>query len=213
MAFLPRPAARRGAAPLLLGLLMPLLLAGCGAVTPQGLLAAARLDPLGSDPAALTAALGVPATLRLADGDAELTFAFAADAAGGPAADGTFALVLAPATTDDGLPRPDAGERLWTARLAPGDAARLRALQAEVRALRAAGVRGSGSLTVGLVGGCFEGARPDTLPVRTFLSTDPDGGFVALTRTTDLLAELPTEARAALAAGIGPCPGGGATGS
>jgi hypothetical protein len=46
------------------------LLSGCMTVTPRGLVAMAGFSPLQMNPAELGAGLGVPQSIRLADGDA-----------------------------------------------------------------------------------------------------------------------------------------------
>ncbi|RVT82653.1 hypothetical protein DXV76_15545 [Rhodobacteraceae bacterium CCMM004] len=184
------------------GLLMgAALAAGCGAVTPGGLAAVSRLDPLTVAPAGLAAAVAVPDRLRLTDGDAEMHMTVERGD-GGVEVDERFDLRLSqPADA----PAAGAGERVYVARLSPADAERFAVAQARVRALRAAGVQGSGQLSIGVTGGCLErgGALTD-LPVRTWLS-DGSGGFVALTGRRDLLEELDPETAAALRAGIAGC--------
>lgn len=59
----------------LAGLILLSLIA-CSSVTPRGLIAASRLDPLNSDAAKLAVAVGVPNTVRLVDGDAEFALSF-----------------------------------------------------------------------------------------------------------------------------------------
>jgi hypothetical protein len=158
----------------------------CSSMNPAGLVAASRLDPLNTPPSEIAIAVGVPETLRLADGDAEFRIAFR----GGTAASTIMLEEVAPLTISaagtDGPPPNALGETVYIARIAPEDAARIAAVQQEIRDLRAAGTEGDGSLTVRVVGGCFVGAPPGTIAVSTWLRTDPSDGFVQLTRRQDV---------------------------
>ncbi|WP_043539493.1 hypothetical protein [Salinarimonas rosea] len=186
-------------------LCLPATLAACASVAPSGLIAAARLDPLGSDPQAVSVGLGLPETIRLRDGDATLRIAFTRDGADAPVVDETVPLAIVEGAGRAGAPEPRAGERIFLAGVAPQEAARFRAAQARIRALRESGVRGTGTLAVAVRGGCRTGAVPATLPTRTFLRTSPEAGFATLTRSPDLFAELDEEAAAGLRARIAPC--------
>lgn len=189
----------------LAGLACALTLSACASVNPAGLIAASRLDPLNTPPAEIAVAVGVPDTVRLADGDAELRIAFT----GGSAApdilvDETAPLQLRPITT--GAPQPNSdSEAVYAARLAAGDAARIARAQAEIRALRARGIDGQGTLTVTVTGGCLLESPLRALPVSTWLQTDPEDGFVSLTREQDLFRALGESDAAALRAQLIPC--------
>ncbi|PWJ19075.1 hypothetical protein [Jannaschia seohaensis] len=69
--------------------------ASCDAITPAGLVAASRLDPLGTPPADVALALAVPDALRLSNGDATLRPAFVVERASAPAVDVTVPLDVA----------------------------------------------------------------------------------------------------------------------
>ncbi|GGK22967.1 hypothetical protein [Salinarimonas ramus] len=195
----------RFARALLVVLFLPALLAACAGISPSGLVAAARLDPLNSDPGAITVGVGLPETIRLRDGDAILRIAFTREGADEAVVDEAVPLAVAEGASRADAPRAEPGERIFLAGVAADDAARFRAAQARIRALRAQGVRGSGSLTVTVRAGCRTGEVPDTLPTRTFLRTSPDAGFATLTRSPDLFALLGEEAARGLRERLVPC--------
>jgi hypothetical protein len=180
-----------------------LALVACSSVSPGGFLAASRLDPVITDPAALTTAIGISDRLRLKTGDAVLRFSFTLDGAAAPDVDESFILQVTPAAGAD--PAPLEGEAIYTARIATADHDRLRAAQARVGAAKAAGVTGSGSIAVDIRGACHVGGVPDALPVRTFLRTDPADPFVLLTRQADILRLLDPTTAAALRANMPAC--------
>lgn len=179
--------------------------AACSTLNPAGLVAASRLDPLNTPPSEISVAVGVPETLRLADGDAEFRIAFR----GGSAASTIMLEEVAPlrlsAAGSEG-PRPSASDELiYIARIAPEDAGRIAAVQQEIRDLRAAGTDGDGSLTVRVVGGCFVGAPPEALAISTWLRTDPSDGFVQLTRRQDVTRAIGARDAAMLMSQLSPC--------
>ncbi|WP_143526082.1 hypothetical protein [Roseivivax lentus] len=174
-------------------------------MTPAGLIAASRLDPLNTPPSEIAVAVGVPETLRLADGDAEFRMAFR----GGSAAstillEEVAELRLAPAGQAE--PQPNAtDETVYVARIAPEDTARIAALQAEIRTLREAGTDGAGTLNIRVVGGCYVGAAPASIMVSTWLQTAPADGFVPLTRRQGMVRALGARDAAMLLAELTPC--------
>lgn len=179
--------------------------AACSTLNPAGLVAASRLDPLNTPPSEISVAVGVPETLRLADGDAEFRIAFR----GGSAASTIMLEEVAPlrlsAVGSDG-PRPSASDEIvYIARIAPEDAGRIAAVQQEIRDLRAAGTDGDGSLTVRVVGGCFVGGPPEALAISTWLRTDPSDGFVQLTRRQDVTRAIGARDAAMLMSQLSPC--------
>lgn len=180
-------------------------LSGCAAVSPAGLVAASRLDPLETPPERIAIAISVPDEIRLKTGDATLALAFAADD-GRPAAQvsETISLVIARGTGSDG-PTARAGQTVYIATIAPDDAARLTAAQTRITALHDSGIEGAGSLSVGVSGGCHVGGVPDTLPVGTWLRTDPEGAFLPLTRPVDMFRSLDSETAQALRTNFAPC--------
>lgn len=185
--------------------LMPLL-AACTSLSPAGLLAARKLDPVNTPPADIAVAVGVPQTLRLGDGDASFRLAFSG---GTPSAtvrlDETVPLRIA--ASDGEGPAPNApGEAVYVARIAPADAGRIAAVQREIRQLRASGMTGQGSLSISVTGGCLIGPAPDILTVSTWLQTDPAEGFVALTRRQDIARAIGENAAGTLRAQLRPCP-------
>lgn len=182
-------------------------LSACASVSPAGLIAAARLDPLNTPPNQIAVAVGVPQQFRLRSGDARLRISFK----GGTAAATVQVQEAVPlqfarsggARRD--APVGNAGETVYVAHLAAEDAAAFARAQAEIRALRQKGVPGSGSLNVEIVGGCHVGALPAKLPVSSWLETNAGDGFVALTRQVDLFASLDSKTASTLRARLHPC--------
>lgn len=178
-------------------------LAGCSSVTPRGLMAAARLDPLNTPPQDISVAVSVPAALRLRDGDAQLFLGYAPeDAADAAPVAATVPLSLAQVP---GTPGGSDGTAVYAFELAPADAARVAEVQRRIRDMKAREIKGSGTFRVEVSGGCLTRPLGDTLPVATWLRARPEAAFVPLTRRTDIWPLLSAEARAALAAELVPC--------
>jgi len=194
--------------PLLATLAMTAILSACGSVSPSGILAASRLDPLNTNPSEIAIAVGVPDTLRLKDGDAVLSIAFQ-----GGSVTSTIRLEetapLQVTLANNGTPRPTAeDEVVYVARIEAADASRIADLQQQIKDIRAAGTQGEGSLTVQVVGGCFVGTRPDGIAVSTWLQTDPDDGFVQLTRRQDVVRAVGAQDAELLLSQLRPCGSG-----
>ncbi|MEL7184128.1 MAG: hypothetical protein AAFY65_06215 [Pseudomonadota bacterium] len=190
--------------PIRIALIAASLVTGCGSVTPAGLVAAMRLDPLATPPGDITVAVSVPNTVRLTDGDAQFRLAFTPDdptRAG--SVDTTVPLTLIENATD--APTPPDGDAVYVWGFAPRDAARVAKAQAQITAARSNGLAGDGSVGVSIEGGCTTVPLGDTLPVSTWLKTGPDTGFVQLTRRTDLLTALPAAERSALLSKLTRC--------
>ncbi|ABG32002.1 hypothetical protein CEP88_02120 [Roseobacter denitrificans] len=156
----------------------------CAAVTPRGVMEAARLDPLNTPPQELGLALSVPDTIVLKDGDAMVRLALSV--AGEALVDARVPLSVQRAP-EAILVSASQGEVIYAASLTPQNAAILAAAQAETRALRAAGTQGEGIFSIAVVGGCRTGDPLEALPVSTWLRTNPSASFVPLTRRMDVL--------------------------
>ena len=176
------------------------LLIGCGSVTPAGLIAAARLDPIETPPSDIAIAISVPEILRLNDGDAMLFLGFAPDDA-----DPIGATVPLTISTEPGPQTPDAGEAIYVFAFSVPDAAELSAIQAQIRALKAEDTAGTGTLSVQINGGCLTDDLPERLQVATWIRTSPTQAFVSLTRQTDFLEALPEQERVAFVKNLQAC--------
>ena len=170
-------------------------LSACASVNPVGLAKLAAMDPLSADPQQISVAARLPESLRLRTGD--LIMVVKTDGVTGPGAiDETFYLAVADAAPGDaGLVIPEDGERLQTARVAPGDIERLRATQAKARTLKAAGTaKGKGSLTVSTRGGCKTGEFGDErLVMNLFMQTETGGEWFPVVSALDLRRALDDE--------------------
>ncbi len=158
----------------------------CTTVTPGGLVAASRLDPLNTPFDRIGVAVGVPVNVRMKPGDATMQIALrTGDAASDTVVEETVRLVLehdAAGTVRETA----ADERVYLATLDPDDAGRFAQAQADIRAARARGIKGTGSLSVSITDGCYVGERPETFLTRTWIRMSPDDAFVPLTRRTEV---------------------------
>ncbi|MEM6466987.1 MAG: hypothetical protein AAF679_10850 [Pseudomonadota bacterium] len=174
-------------------LLFSLSLAGCTSLTPAGLIAASKLDPLNSDASDIAVAVSVPTTMRLKDGDAQFHLSFVTE---NTTISETVPLQLEPGLPSD-ISQSDSDQALYVASFTPQDAAKISATQARIKALKAAGQDGDGTLSVAVTGGCLTKTPMDAIPVSTWLRTDPQNSFVRLTKERDVLSTLsPAQARA-----------------
>ncbi len=176
-------------------LLLVTAVVGCSTFSPAGLIAASRLDPLQTSPADISVAVSVPEDFAIQNGDAALFLGFVPEEADkwDPVA------VTVPLSVDgemQGPRQPEQGEAIFVLNFAQSDASALAAAQHQIRALRAAGVEGKGTLSVSVEGGCWKTDPAETLPIATWLRTRPAGDFVALTRRTDLFEAMALEERA-----------------
>jgi len=179
--------------------------AACASITPAGLIAASRLDPLGANPQNIEIAVGVPETIKLESGDAIMRITFRAKVDVSRAlVEEEVPLQLSKADTEIvSANAPD--EIVYVANLEPDDAARFATAQANIRAAREIGIEGTGSLAILIVGGCHTGEAINTLLVSTWLRTSPSDDFVPLTRRTDALSILDRASIARLRENLKPC--------
>ncbi|MEM8571313.1 MAG: hypothetical protein AAGG56_10425 [Pseudomonadota bacterium] len=199
------PLRRRSVSHIGLGCLLSL--AACSSVNPAGLGMVSRLDPLNTPPQEITFAVGVPDTVRLTDEDAVFHIALLDTGTGTiPLVEARVPLDLSRASPGEPL-SPSESEVVYLARIAPSNAARIARAQSDIKAMRAQGIQGRGSLGVTLVGGCLLDPQLTALPVSTWIQSNPDQGFVALTRQTDLFEVLDPEDAERLRAQLGPCGG------
>ncbi|MEO0385846.1 MAG: hypothetical protein AAF234_20110 [Pseudomonadota bacterium] len=176
---------------------------GCSSISPAGMVAVSRLDPLETAPSDLSVAVSVSNQMHLRDGDAKLYLAFEPDKASVPPV--AVSVPLSIIETDD-IPRPPSDGRLiYTFAFSPEDAAQLAITQTQIKNLRAQGIEGEGTLSIGVEGGCLTGDLNGLLPIATWIKTSPQASFVSLTRETDLFAALSEEDRLALNAALVPC--------
>lgn len=182
-----------------LALLIGLAAAACSTVTPAGLIAASSLDPLTSNARDISVAVGVPEALRLSSGDVQFHISFVSET--------ETVSETVPLRVERGAAETLSGthDALYIARFSESDAARITAAQARIRALKAAGQDGKGTLTVAVVGGCVTQGPLATIPVSTWLQTDPTRDFVQLTREIDMLTALPPDDAETLTENMMPC--------
>lgn len=184
--------------------LMAAVLAGCSSLTPAGMIAAMRLDPLETPPGNLTVALGVPDALIMQDGDAQFRLAFQPeDPTAAVPVDTTVPLTL---LDDANGPRAAAaGEAIYVFGFSPQDAALVSAAQKQILALKEQQIDGDGKMNITIVGGCLTRDLGGSLPVSTWLRSDPQASFAPLIRRVDFFDVLPAEERAQLEAALVPC--------
>lgn len=179
-------------------------LAGCSSVSPAGLIAAARLDPLETPPGDIAVAVSVPDALRLRDGDAVMYLGFVPD---DPAAVAPVAATV-PLSVSEGRAGPreaQSDERIYVFGFSSQTAAQLEDVQTRIKTLQAEGVQGKGTLSIGVEGGCLTGDLGDVLLVGTWLRTGSEAKFVTLTNATNLFDLMSSEEQATLKAQISQC--------
>lgn len=189
--------------PCLIGLCAAVLTA-CTSVTPAGLRAAMQLDPLETPPAALSVAVSVPRNVALSDGDVFMSLGFVPEDAG--VTEPVLAKVPLSVVESGTAPAPRSPEdRVYVLMLDQSAALELAAAQSRIQALKAQRVKGQGSLSVAVEGGCVEGLLENSFPVATWLRPNPAEDFVQLTRRTDFFAALDQAEAQALRAQLLPC--------
>lgn len=174
------------------GLVLSLVLAGCAGLgtPPSSALKLARMNPLEADPGAIRFALETPSFLRLREGDVTVTVRFET---GDPAT--SFLEQYKPVLVDDaaaaqGLPARTEARRLVVAKLGEADSEAFRAMQARVKAYRAGGGKGKGSLSVGATGCRTAPVPAGPIRLSAWLRAEPRGPYFPLMRDVDMRGAL-----------------------
>ncbi len=178
-------------------------LAGCAGLGPVAMWQLSQFDVLTANPESLSAALAVPETIRLRDGDASLHLGYQVEGEETPQVDEHFEMRIA--REDASAPEAQPGETVYVASLAPDVAERMRAAQKKVVQLKDQGKDGRGTFSISFDGGCFAGVRPSVLPLRTFLRFEPDGPFIQMVSTENVLDNLDGETADTLLTKLEPC--------
>lgn len=185
--------------------LAALALSACSGVSPAGMIAARNLDPLGTDPASIAVAVGVPRSVQLRDGDAEFKMSFQGTGSDvGVQREQAVMLELVPADADQIQPN-DADEHVFLARIPDAETGSIAMLQNDIKQLRASGVQGQGSLAISVAGGCYTGDAPTDLTVSTWIQTGPRQRFVPLTRSQSLARNTDAATVVAVLDRLSPC--------
>ena len=194
---------------LLISLPLVMLLSGCLSVTPRGVAEMARFNPLHVNPDHLAAGLGVPETIRLADGNAMITMTYRLKANRSLAVNERFLLELSDSNSIPGAPADDDGEHIYVGQLSRLDALRMRDVQARILAIKSKGIEGEGTFSITLRGGCSTQLPVTSLPFRTFVRTRSGAAFVEVTRKSDFVSSLPRADRQTFLDSIGMCKNAG----
>ena len=170
-----------------LPVLPALLLAGCASLNPVTLAKLARLDMLEADPGAIVVAAVAPTSIRLSTGDVKLTLKLDSDDPDWVINE-VVLLEVAALTGADQVSHDLQTQNVTMARVPQDDLERLANAQKKARAFKTAGRKdGKGSLSVGVSGGCIQGALPDgPLEVSIYLKTERGGEFLPVINALDL---------------------------
>ena len=186
-------------------ILVSLALSGCAGLgtPPASALKLARMNPMEADPGAIRFAVATPAFLRLREGDVTVTVRYDT---GDPKT--SFLEQYKPIITDEtasapGLPAQAGEGRLVVARFDQADSEAFRAVQARVKAFKAAGGEGKGSLTVGATGCRTAPVPAGPIRMSAWLRAEADEPYFALMRDVDMRKTL--EKAGADAGLIPPC--------
>ena len=172
----------------LIGVLVVLAsLGGCLTTPVTSMVKLSRLTPLEANPAEMRFAVRSPNFLRVRNGDISVVIAYDTGDT-----ETSFVETYLPVVNENALPgqgiaiATQDGSRLAIAQFSPEDAASMSEVQARVKALRANGIEGKGSFSVGATG-CAQGQIPDgPILITTWLRTDPDQDYFILTKNIDL---------------------------
>ena len=162
-------------------------LTGCLTTPVSSMIKLSRITPLDANPAEMRFAVRSPNFLRVRSGDINVTISFDT----GDAATSILETYL-PVVDENALPgqgisiAAQDGSRLAIAQFSVDDAASMASVQKRVKELRAKGVEGQGSFSVGATG-CSQGPVPGgPVLLTTWLRTEPTQDYFILTRNTDL---------------------------
>lgn len=145
-------------------------------------------------------AVEVPESFALAKGDAVVSVRYVTD--GAELAE-SFALDIRP--YGGAFPKARPTNQVFLGRLSPVDQARMARLQNAIAASQTSGAEGDGTVEIAIAGGCHTGARPEVLPMNSWMQIDPAEGYISISRSRDVFKLLDAEARRQLVANLRPC--------
>jgi hypothetical protein len=169
----------------------------------------AGFNPLQMNPAELGAGLGVPQSIRLADGDAMIAMTWQVRGEAAPRVNERFLLQISDSSEIVGMPPPLRGERIYVGRLSSLDSVRMRDVQERILRHKSEGLVGQGSFSINLRGGCTTAPPLTELPFRTFVKTGSDSSWIETTRRSDFVATLPAHERKEFLQSVRICNGTG----
>ena len=171
-------------------------LTACAEVSPRGLIAASRLDPLQTKPSDISVAISVPAGTLLKNGDAMLNFEYIPEDENLSAIRENVALTI---RTEGQLPKtPEISEEIYVFEITAANGAQLSTAQTQISNLKKSGKDGQGSLSVTVTPTCIAHGVEHELIASAWLRTSPDGAFIPLFRSVNLWGKLTEEARTTL---------------
>lgn len=180
---------------LVLLFIIALLAGGCGHIPVTTMYKLWSFDFAQADPAAIRAAIRVPAALRPRPGGAKLTISRNGPAGAAPRVE-TFILedVKDPRELQLLAPFVRSGYPITAYRLAAADVQKLKQLQVEINAERAAGnPNARGNLGVA-IDACHVKSMPQgALLSSTYLKLDAEAGYMPLVEDVDLRKEIPAQ--------------------
>lgn len=168
-------------------------LAGCMSfgTPPASVMKLARMKPLEADPAAIRFALATPAFMRLRDGDITVTVKFDTGDPKTGFVEQYKPVIDSGQAETPGIDRAGLGDaNVAVARFGEDDREGFRAMQARIKAFRAAGGKGRGSLAIGATGCRVAPVQAGPIRISAWLQARPDEDFFALMRDFDLRARL-----------------------
>lgn len=160
---------------------------GCMTTPVSSMVKLARITPLEASPAEMKFAIKSPGYLKVRNGDITVSLSFDTGQT-----ETSLLEVYKPIIDENAVPGQGIsigaqdGSRLAIARFSAEDAASMRAAQKRVKTLRANGVEGKGSFSVGATG-CVTNKAPDgPIFITTWLKTSQAEDFFIVTKNIDL---------------------------
>ena len=178
------------------------LLSACVA-SPGTLARLSQLSPLDTNPSDLRIAVRTPVGFELGENDLRMLFAYARHD-GAPGVEERFSLDIGdPVGAAPGVGVIDVTrERLVVSALGAADAARFREAQTRIKALKAAGIDGTGTLAVEATGCIATGPLERPIPLSAYLQMSPGDAYRRVLSLDDLNAVLKAEGRGPVGACI-----------
>ena len=162
--------------------------------SPASMVGLSRLSPLETNPADLRVAVRSTSEFDIRDGDLRMFFGFERNDGGTGVAERFNLDIDRTVGAAPGIPPIDpAQERIWITGLTPEDALRFRDAQARIKALRASGIDGTGTLSVQATGCTERDPRQVTISLTAYLQLAPDERFSRVLKVDDLNALLSEE--------------------
>lgn len=145
-------------------------------------------------------AIAVPNGFRLENGDAQVTFEYEA---GATKLSGSIILDISRSASF--VRTVDATRNVYIGKFGEVSKQQFKQFQKAIARIKEDGQKGSGSVAISVIGGCFSAKPLDTLRISTWIQLDANRGYIALVRNRNLFSFYNSQTRNRLMKNLRTC--------